>query len=122
MEKRIFLLPILLLASLVLFNWGCGEEEEKDEEICEQYSEVPETCDIPTVCCPTDGSCYFTHTASGTQYTCDGDDCSVAMNTYISTHCETAKISAGDIEKFKIELSDFTRQLMVQASSESVCF
>jgi hypothetical protein len=32
MKKKIFLLPILLLASLILFNWGCGEEDKDTSE------------------------------------------------------------------------------------------
>jgi hypothetical protein len=122
MKKRIILFPILLLASLVVFNWGCGEEEEKDEDLCQPYEEVPETCDIPTACCPTDGgNCYYIHTESGTQYTCTGEDCSAAIDAYIEAHCETAKLNATEINKFKIELSKFTRELLVQACDYSVC-
>lgn len=131
MKKKIFLLPIVLLASLVFFNWGCGEEE-KDEDLCQAFdiSEIYPQCEIPTVCCPQDGSdCYFVN-PNGENFVCnsanatdeDPDGCNDAENAYINAYCQTGKMSASDINGLKIELSKFTRQLMVQASIESICF
>ena len=130
MKKRIFLLPIVLLASLVVFNWGCGEEED-DEDLCQAFEEgIPESCEIPTICCPTDGaSCYYVN-PDGENYYCDTqyatdndpDGCDPAINQYINDHCETTKMSSADKEDMQILLSKYTKQLMVEASRESVCF
>ena len=132
MKKRIFLLPIILLASLVIFNWGCGEEEN-EEDLClfVDISEYYPQCESPTICCPTDENqdCYIVN-PDGENFMCDADlategdedGCAEAENAYIDAYCITGKMSASDIEGLKIQLSRQIKQLMIEASRQSLCF
>lgn len=132
MKKRIFLLPIVLLASLLVFNWGCGEEETNDE-LCEAFSLPPEypECEIPTICCPTDeGSCYYVNPdPNGENYYCDPNTatdeypngCQGAENSYIDAHCAKKSMTPEKIKNLKYQLTQFTKELMVKASKNSVC-
>lgn len=132
MNKRIFLLPIILLATLVFFNWGC--DNAQNDELCEAFDLPPgyPECDIPTICCPTDqGDCYYVNPdPDGENYYCDAstateefpNGCEQAENTYITEHCAKKSMSAEQINNLKYELSKFTKQLMVEANRESICF
>ncbi|PKP34732.1 MAG: hypothetical protein CVT98_10600 [Bacteroidetes bacterium HGW-Bacteroidetes-15] len=129
MNKKLFLFPIVLLGILAIVTWGCEKEEEDD--YCQAFDITPiaPQCEIPTVCCPLDGSdCYYVN-PDGADYYCDAssatendpDGCDAAMNTYIDEQCETAKMTLADRDKIKVELSKFTRKLMLEVREKSVC-
>lgn len=125
MNKKLFLIPVMLMGALVIFN-SCDEAED-DDELCQAFDAVPEQCEIPTVCCPTDGGdCYYVN-PDGENYLCDAtldsdenpDGCNDAMNQYITDHC--TKMPEAKSVALKADLSKFTKQLMEKARLYSVC-
>lgn len=128
MKKKIFLLPLTLIGLLLVFNWGCEKDEEEDE-LCEAFDGLPEYCEIPTICCPTDGGdCYYVN-PDGDNYYCDAnlatendpDGCAQAENAYINDHCDTAKVSYAVKMQMHKDLSQFTKKLMEKAKAQCVC-
>lgn len=130
MKKKLLLMPAILLGILGIVNWGCEKEEEDD--YCQAFEEIiaiAPQCEIPTVCCPLDGGdCYYVN-PNGTDYYCDAnnatendpDGCDGAMNSYIDEQCETTKMTLADRDKLKVELSKFTRNLMLEVREKSIC-
>ena len=128
MKKKIFLLPLTLIGLLLVFNWGCEKDEEEDE-LCEAFDGLPEYCEIPTICCPTDGGdCYYVN-PDGDNYYCDAnlatendpDGCAQAENAYINDHCDTAKVSYAVKMQMHKDLSQFTKKRMEKAKAQCVC-
>lgn len=126
MNKKIYLFPIILMGAFVLFNYGCDEAEDNDD-LCQAFDAVPESCEIPTVCCPTDGgNCYYVN-PDGNDYYCDAtldsdtnqDGCNDAMANYLRDHC--TKMTKSEIASVKANLSAFTKELMQKARMYSVC-
>jgi hypothetical protein len=129
MKKKLLVMPIILLVVLVIVNWGCEKEEEDDYCQAFDITAIAPQCEIPTVCCPLDGSdCYYVN-PDGSDYYCDSNNatdndlygCDDAMNSYIDEQCETLKMSLADRDKLKIELSKFTRKLMMEVREKSIC-
>lgn len=116
----------MLLGAFLFFNYSCGEDDD-DDDLCEAFDAVPASCEIPTICCPTDGgNCYYVN-PDGNDYYCnsanatdnDPDGCDAAMNQYIDEQC--TKMTPAKSAAVKIDLSNFTRKLMERARLESVC-
>ncbi|HKK60897.1 MAG TPA: hypothetical protein VJ937_15560 [Salinivirga sp.] len=129
MKKKIYLLPLSLLAIFLAFNWSCETEDENDE-LCEAFDGLPEYCEIPTICCPTDGGdCYYVN-PDGENYYCDSDlatdtdpdGCAQAENAYIDDHCDTTAVTKSIRAEMHKDLSQFTRKLMQKAREQSVCY
>lgn len=106
--------------------------EEKKDDVCQRFDAIQQinpTCDIPSVCCPQEegGNCYYV-SSSGKKYYCnsslattnDPDGCNQAQSQYIAENCQAAKMSAGDVEKLKLEMTKFTRELLEKARHYSV--
>lgn len=113
MKKRIFLLPLTLLAILAIVTWGC--EKDKDD-VCQAWE--PPQCEILTACCPLDGgNCYYEF--EDVIVYCDGEDCDEAMDEIISIVCPPAK--SGERQETKLKLRELTLRLMEAARTKSLC-
>ncbi|MDD4746742.1 MAG: hypothetical protein RBR35_10720 [Salinivirgaceae bacterium] len=129
--KKLFLLPLTLLAILTLVVVSC--EEKKNDDVClafEEITAINPSCEIPSVCCPVEvGNCYYV-APNGDEYKCDAtlnstenpDGCNDAMNEYIENHCETTKMDKATHNKLVLALSKFTQQMLIKARNYSVCY
>jgi hypothetical protein len=122
MKKKIYLLPLTLLAVLALVTWSCQKDDEED--VCKKFE--PQQCEIANACCPTDGTnCYYEYGdrkfyCDRTQATNDDPDgCNKAEDDVIAVICPPAK--AADIQLVKAQLRELTRTLMKEARMLSVC-
>lgn len=128
--KKIVFVPVMLLALLAFVVVSC--EETKEEDVCQAFNAITQinpSCAIPSICCPVDeGNCYYV-APNGTRYTCnasqatteDPDGCLNAQNQYIAANCETSKMDGATRERLVLELTAFTRQMMLKARNYSVC-
>ncbi len=128
--KKILFVPLTLLALFAFVVVSC--EETKKDDVCQAFNAITQTypgCEVPSVCCPVDeGNCYYV-APDGTRYTCnasqatteDPDGCLTAQNQYIAANCETSKMDASGRERLVLELTAFTRQMMLKARNYSVC-
>ena len=125
--KKLFLVPLTLLALLAVVVVSC--EEEKNDDVCNSFEEINPLCEIPSFCCPIDvGNCYYV-APNGDEYKCDAtqtsqenpNGCNAAMELYIAAHCGTSKMDQATHGKLVLELSNFTRQIMIKAQNYSVC-
>jgi hypothetical protein len=128
MNKKVLLLPVVLLGILMIVNWGCEKDED---DVCEKFDAIADlypSCDIPAVCCPIDGGdCYIVN-PTGDDYMCnkdnatpnDPDGCDQAENDYIDEKC-TSKMSAEQRKGLKKELRKFTKELMEKTRTYSIC-
>ncbi|MFO7863366.1 MAG: hypothetical protein R6U85_05155 [Salinivirgaceae bacterium] len=126
MKRKLLILPFMLLGAFLFFNYGCEEDKDEDD-MCQAFNAVPEQCEIPTICCPTDGGdCYYVNPDGGDYY-CDAaldsednpDGCNTAMDNYMNDHC--SKMTKSEMVSVKADLSAFTKQLMEKARFQSVC-
>ena len=130
--KRLFLLPMALFALFAVVLVSC--ETEADDDVCDAFdaiSEISSSCtQIPTVCCPIEtGNCYYSN-EDGDRYECDAtlasennqDGCNDAIQAYITANCGSGKMDDATHGKLVLEMSNFTRQMMVKARNYSVCY
>lgn len=114
MKKRIFLMPLTLLAILAIVTWGC--EKDKDD-VCQAFEPLP-VCEIANACCPLDGgNCYYEY--GDVIVYCNGNDCDDAENEIISIICPTA--SASERQEAILILREVTVRLMHEARAKSLC-
>lgn len=128
MNKKIYLIPLLLATILFAITWGCKPEEQED--VCEAFDLVAKVdCDVATICCPIDdGNCYITNPDGGENFYCDKtkatpsdpDGCSEAEAAYIATFC-TKGITKEQEAEVRYELQQHFKQLMTKARHYSVC-
>ncbi|MDD2277596.1 MAG: hypothetical protein PHD06_03855 [Bacteroidales bacterium] len=127
MKRKIYLLPLALLSTLILITWGC--EKEKDEDVCEKFELTAKVqCGPATLCCPTDGgNCYIVNPDGADFYcdiknatTSDPDGCAAAEAAYIAMFCSKG-ISNAEQEIVVKELRLHFRKLMDEARTYSVC-
>ena len=126
--KKKLILPFALAATFAIAFWGCDPAGE--DEYCEQFdiTAVAEQCEIPSVCCPDDGSDCYILAIDETKYMCDkttasGTDtngCSDATNAYIDAKC-TTKVTAEQRAQIIREMNHFTAVLMARARENSIC-
>ncbi|MFO7864491.1 MAG: PKD domain-containing protein [Salinivirgaceae bacterium] len=101
--------------------------EEEIEYFCQALDGVPENCEIPTICCPSDGSDCFYVNPDGEDYYCDvtqasdsnPDGCNEAIDNYINDHC--SKMPKSEMIPITIKMSAFTKKLLEKARRQSVC-
>ncbi|HPW66312.1 MAG TPA: hypothetical protein PLY32_04265 [Salinivirgaceae bacterium] len=126
--KKIKFYPFLLSAFVAVVAVSCVDIE--GEEFCQEFELVTNpTCEFPTVCCPDEGDCYYLAPSTGKKYPCnsslatanDKDGCNLAQERYIEDNCDT-KISAADRKAIKLELTAFTREMMLKARNYSLCY
>ncbi|HOG19711.1 MAG TPA: hypothetical protein PKW37_04640 [Salinivirgaceae bacterium] len=126
--KKIEFLPLLLSALIMAVAVSCSDP--KEEEFCQEFELVTNpSCEAPTVCCPEEGNCYYLATSTGKKYPCDASQatendkngCDKAENDYINENCDTTKMSVADRKSIKLELTAFTRKMMVKARNYSLC-
>lgn len=128
MNKK-FLLPFALAATFAIAFWGC--EPTGEDEFCEQFdiTVVAPQCEIPSVCCPDDGSDCYILAIDETKYMCDkttasGTDtngCTDATNDFIDAKCPTGKVTAEQRAQIIQEMNHFTAVLMVRVRENSIC-
>jgi hypothetical protein len=128
--KKIFFLPLTLLGILAIVVWSC-EPIAEEEDVCQSFEVIEDLypgCEIPSICCPTDGGdCYIVN-PSGDDYYCDAsnateedpDGCAAAEDQYIDEKC-TSKMSDKERENLKMDLRRFTQELMAKARANSIC-
>ncbi len=122
MKRKIYLLPLSLLAVFTVVTLSCQKDDEED--VCKKFE--PSQCEIANACCPTDGgNCYYEY--GDQKYYCDNnlatdldpDGCDAAEDQVIGVICGTAK--SADIQLVKAQLRELTRTLMKEARMLSVC-
>jgi PKD repeat protein len=116
-------------------NYGSDSETKEDyievseevEVLCEAIEGVPENCEIPTFCCPSDGGNCFYVNPDGEDYYCDvtqasdsnPDGCNEAIDNFINDHC--SKMTKPEMVPVTNEMSAFTKKLLEKARAHSVC-
>ncbi|WP_346862509.1 hypothetical protein [uncultured Draconibacterium sp.] len=110
-----FILGIFILASCT---------ETGSEEFCNNPGATcPDATAIEATSCCTDQDCYWIY--NGTQYDCNGDDCSTAINTIVASACASAAagvdISINDYDVLRAQMQAVTNKLLIEARSASGC-
>lgn len=109
MNKKLLLLPLMLLITLVIVCVSC---ELDPLEECESFDAECGAPDDATACCD-DDQCYYTF--NGTKYQCNGTDCTDAAVKLISAMCDTD--GSASVQEIKILLNAKTLKLLEQARS-----
>ena len=129
MKKR-KLFPLALLATFSVALWSC--EPVANDDYCDIF-EVIETihpqCEVPSVCCPDDGTDCYILALNGDKYMCDkttaeGTDtngCNDATDDYIDAKC-TTKVTAEQRAQIIQHMNSFTVMLMSRVRENSLCF
>lgn len=129
MTKR-KLFPLALLATFSVALWSC--EPTANDDYCDKFDVIAETnpsCEIPSVCCPDDGTDCYILAINGDKYMCnkttaqgtDANGCNGATDNYIDAKC-TAKVTAEQRAQIFQQMNNFTVMLMSRVRENSLCF
>lgn len=118
MKTKLFVL--LLMGVFVL---GSCTEIESDEFCNTPNASCPDASAIEATSCCTDQDCYWVY--NGTQYDCNGQDCSTAINAIVASACASATaeidITIKDYDVLRAQMQILTDKLLVEARSASGC-
>lgn len=113
----------LTLIVLALFGLVSCIELESDEFCNDPNAQCPDTSQIEATSCCTDQSCYWLY--NGKKYECNGQDCSAAINSIVSSACASAigeiDLNIRDYDILRAQLQAVTDQLMLEAREASGC-
>jgi hypothetical protein len=107
MNKKLFLLPLLLITLLSIVQYGC---ETDPEEVCEEYA----ACDVSaTACCTDETNCYYKY--NGITY----PDTDEGLAALLEAMCPEA--SAVELKSIQENLNAHTLELINKARLEAIC-
>jgi hypothetical protein len=111
MNKKIYFIPIVLLAILGAVQYGCKEEAD---EICQSFSAECGAVDMATTCC-TDAKCYYEY--EGKLYDNDAE----GMEDLIADMCPADNETSASVVEIKSRLKSQTEELIAEARASVIC-
>ena len=98
--------------------------ETASDEFCSNPNQkCPDNSTIDATACCTNQDCHWVY--NGTNYNCDGDDCSDAINAIVTNACVSKSamidINETDYEVLKAQMQEVTAQLLIEARGASGC-
>jgi hypothetical protein len=113
MKKKVFYLPLILLAILGSIQFGCSDDD--DGEICESFDAQCDAPDLATYCC-TDNTCHYEY--KGKTY----DNSESGMDDLIADMCGISdKQASAKTEEIKALLKAKTEKLFAEVRSSVIC-
>jgi hypothetical protein len=112
MKKKIYFLPLALLALFGTVQYGCQEEPE---EICESF-DAQCGAPIPATSCCTENNCYYEYDGEAYPDTDEGTANLIADMCGGDDEQTSAKVFS-----IKEELKAQTQRLLAEARADAVC-
>lgn len=113
----------MTLFVLGIFAFVSCTEVNSDEFCQNPDAKCPDTSAIEATSCCTSQSCYWLY--DGKKYECNGQDCSAAINTIVSSACASAyadiDITIKDYDLLRAQLQAVTDKLLLEARAASGC-
>lgn len=114
---------LVTLLTLIMFALVSCSEKESDEFCSNPDASCPDDSAIEATSCCTDQECYWVY--NGSNYNCDGDDCSAVINTIIASACASAyadfDLEVKDFDLLKAQMQAVTNKLLLEARGASGC-
>ncbi len=114
----------LILILFGIFILTACTDPESDEFCSNPDKKCPDNTAINATACCTNEDCHWEY--NGSNYDCDGDDCSDAIDAIVTNACVASKsalidINETDYEVLKVQMQEVTAQLLIEAREASGC-
>lgn len=117
------LTALIILVIFALFGLVSCTELLSEEFCNDPNAKCPDTSVIDATSCCTDQECYWLY--NGSKYNCNGQDCSQAINSIVSSACASAyagiDITIQDFDILKAQMQAVTDKLLLEAREASGC-